>query len=464
MPDVIAPAAAPAAAPDPGGMLRRALDLRAAGDAQSAYRALVGLAAAEPDNAAAWYHLGQALHEAQKPLAAALAFRKSDQLRPGVCETMSNLGWSLRLAGDYEEATALLDRCVESFPEAALPHCLLAQMLTIRGGNDEAIDEAGTAVGMEDKPLHRLALAFALLGAERWAEGFAEFEARIPLRIPEFLGYPYPRWHGEPCRRLFVQAEQGLGDAIMMLRFIPEAAGRCVRLDLYVPRELLRLAAALCADQPSVFVSPLPSPMPAADVFCPMMSLPFALGLGDAEIIAAARPPYVTGIAARAIDADLPALKVGIVWGGNAAHESEPLRAVPLADLARLAEIEGVQLYSLQLGPQADDLGALGLFGIIRDLGPHLADLADTAEILAGLDLLICRDTAIAHLAGAMGTRCWLLVNQRAPEWRWGRAAASPWYPSLRLFRRHENDPSWRDLIENDIAPELRRLVAGEPA
>lgn len=151
-------------------------------------------------------------------------------------------------------------------------------------------------------------------------------------------------------------------------------------------------------------------------------------------------------------------MKIGIVWAGSPTHEQAHHRDCPLAYWLRLAEVPGVELHSLQIGDAAQQIGELAAWGIIRDRAPEITNMLDTARIIAGLDLVICVDTAVAHLAGAMGKSVWMLVNQRGRDFRWEHEGETTrWYGSMRLFRR-TLDEHWEDMMAR-VEAELRLRV-----
>jgi len=150
--------------------------------------------------------------------------------------------------------------------------------------------------------------------------------------------------------------------------------------------------------------------------------------------------------------------RVGIAWAGSPTHEQSHHRDCPLAYWLRLAEVPGVELHSLQVGEAAGQLTQLAAHGVVLDRGPELTNFLDTAKVIAGLDLVICVDTAVGHLAGAMGVPCWVLINQRGRDFRWGyEGEATGWYPSHRLVRR-SLDEDWAVVMAR-VEGDLRRLV-----
>jgi hypothetical protein len=249
-----------------------------------------------------------------------------------------------------------------------------------------------------------------------------------------------------------VCGEQGLGDQIMFARFIPRVAAIAGAVTVAVRPPLVDLFARhFAVIRPSDGTK---AALPPFDSWIPMGSLPGALGCRDAAALGA--PAYLTADPARArrwADAIEPGrLAVGLAWRGNPSFVRNQRRSPGLAALAPLRAVSGVRFYGVQVPsePDAPDW--------IDDLAPRIADFDDTAAILERLDLLITSDTAIAHLAGALGRPVWLLLS-RVADWRWGlEGEATPWYGAMRLFRQPALG-DWRSAVEA-VAAGLQRLAA----
>jgi ADP-heptose:LPS heptosyltransferase len=154
-------------------------------------------------------------------------------------------------------------------------------------------------------------------------------------------------------------------------------------------------------------------------------------------------------------------LRVGLVWSGSPRHTRDPQRSIPLSQLCALTEILGTTFYSLQKGPAAKDLLNMPIDMNLVDLSGYLNDFADTAAAIANLDLVITVDTAVAHLAGALGRPVWILLT-RNPDWRWLLAREdSPWYPTARLFRQ-DKASDWHSVIDR-VHTELQQLISAKP-
>jgi hypothetical protein len=289
-------------------------------------------------------------------------------------------------------------------------------------------------------------LATLLLTYGNFAEGWAEYAWRWRSRA--FMGGNAARslqsamtWDGSPLRgrKMLLHAEQGLGDTIQFGRYAAllkeQGAGKIL---LACAPELQALMRG-CRGVDEIVTA---TPFPPYDVGAFLVDLPRMLGMTSIEQIPAnvpyldCDPDLVARWEARmaAAEEQRPRLRVGIAWQGNPGHRSDRWRSVPLDLFAPLAELPGVRLVSLQKGAGREQLEKMPKLAL--DLGPELADLADTAAVIRGLDLVITVDTALAHLAGALAAPVWVAMAM-VTDWRWLlERADSPWYPSMRLFRQ----------------------------
>jgi hypothetical protein len=229
-----------------------------------------------------------------------------------------------------------------------------------------------------------------------------------------------------------VHAEQGLGDTLQFIRYLPDVVAAGGRVVVECESGLARLIAAIDGVEGIVLKG---APLPAHALHVPLLSLPRIAGTTLASLPAAV--PYLKTPEGARRPALAPAdgrRRVGIVWAGNPRHGKDRARSVALDHFAALARRDDVALYSLQVGARAAELAALD--APIGDLAPGLSDFADTAAALDALDLVITVDTAVAHLAGALARPVWTLLPV-APDWRWMlERDDSPWYPTMRLFRQ----------------------------
>ncbi len=428
-------------------MLEKALLAIKSNDHQGAYRDLVSCTETEGDNPVVWYHLGVALQGMKKWRAAAVAFARCNHLAPNDPQTLTNYAWNVHLSGRTEEALPLLERAIELAPDLALGHTDLAQVALMLGDRDRAIMEARKAVDLDQQnSIHKMSLAFALMMDGQYLEGFKYYTARFEFNMQEFLNYPYMRWNGDPVDTLFIVCEQGLGDSIQMMRYLPEVSKRCKKVVLYCQKELLTLFEAHVPD--NFELHPMPKPLPNADVWCGMMSLPVALGNGNPE------PPNYPYILPWKERKSRKGLHVGICWFGDPKHDLNHARSIPLSEFLTLAELPDVKIYSLQFGKASEDIAEIAAHGIITDLSPRCIGMMATADEIAKLDLVISIDTNTAHLSAAMGVPTWLLINRYGNDWRWGQEASeTPWYPSMVVYRKKigETWESLMDLVKHDL-------------
>ena len=388
-----------------------------------------------------WTALGRC-ERAMEDCRRALALRGDDP------DVLNTLGMALGRLERFAEARAAFEGALKTDPTFAQAHYNLANLLRNMGDCEGAIAAYDRAIEVEpDFADARWNRATACLLAGRLREGWADFGWRRRAHDGSTL-YPHrldgPRWDGSPLegRRLLVHYEQGYGDSIQFWRFLPHvrAAGS------YVLLEERPALTPLLRDETSVdqVIAAGPEPVPASeyDVHISLLDLPGLFGTTLGTI--PCEVPYVRPPRDRAerLRGRVPTegVRVGIVWAGSVRHENDRHRSCRLSWFLDLARVPGVRLVSLQKGPAEAELAGAETFGVVP-LGPHLHDFADTAAVIGQLDLVISVDTAVAHLAGAMGAPVWTLLPF-APDWRWLLDRRdSPWYPTMRLFRQ----PTWGD-------------------
>jgi hypothetical protein len=246
------------------------------------------------------------------------------------------------------------------------------------------------------------------------------------------------------------------------MRYVPAVAARAGRVLLRIERGMVRLAASLPSNP---VIVPPNATIPPFDVWCPLLSLPRIFGTRPHTI--PADVPYLHPRAALAARwqgrlADLPGLRVGLVWAGNEKHGNDFRRSIPFRMLAPILATAGVSFVSLQIGPRTADLATLPADTVI-DLAAEFRDFAETAGAVANLDLVIAVDTAVAHVAGAMGKPVWLMLPL-CPDWRWLLSCddGSPWYPTMRLYRQRTLG-DWAGVIAR-VAANLGKLAAAPPS
>lgn len=370
-------------------------------------------------------------------------------LRPDYPEATNNLGVSLDGLGRREQAVAAYRRAVAARPDYAEAWTNLGHALCGQG--------------------HLGQRAMLLLRQGRFAEGWLEYEWRLRTRQAGGTGASTgrPPWNGEPLegRTILLTPEQGFGDTIQFSRYAPMVAARDGRVLLGAPRPLVRLLRGLPGVAEVVAEG---EPVPAHALECPLLSLPRAFGTTLQTVPAvipclAAPPEALARWRERLPDGD--GFRVGVAWAGNPNQANDRRRSLPFEALAPLWAVDGVRWHSLQVGPRAADLTAAPA-GRIEDLAPELDDFAETAAAIARLDAVVTPDTAVAHLAGALGVPT-LVMLSFAADWRWVRGQDhSRWYPGMRLVRQ-DAGRRWEPVIATvasmlaDLARHCTRRVSG---
>jgi tetratricopeptide (TPR) repeat protein len=461
--------------------------LRTRGQLQEAighYERACGL---KPDFAEAWNNLGIAMTETRRYGEAIAAFERALVLRPDYPEALNNFGNALHESGASERAIDSFHRALSLAPEDAGAHNNLSIALHDLGRIDEAIAGYRRAVAL--KPDYAEAwnnLGSALADLCRIAEAVDCYRKALQLR-PEYPGASYnlsnalllrgelregfrlyenrwegtkdargarrkvpcPQWEGGPLegKSIFLHAEQGFGDTLQFVRYVSMVAARGARVVFECQPELKRLLASV----PGVAVLLARGEVvPACDLHSPLLSLPLAFGT-DLDCVPA-DVPYLHPVA-KDVEAgaarfpDDGTLRVGVAWRGEPKNRNDRRRSLSLPQLVGLRAIGSIRLYSLQLGAASDELAAADGLQELVDLTDGIRDFADTAALMEHLDLIITVDTAIAHLAGALGKPVWMLCRFDS-EWRWMlEREDSPWYPSMRIFRQ-QLPGDWRAAVE----------------
>ena len=398
---------------------------------------LVGQAIAAAPRVSGFHNsLGVAYRAIGRLDEAEASYRRALMLEPGFAEAIGNLGNVLHQRGDLVGAVACYRRALALDPRRAELHNNLGTALFDDG--DLTAAEACYRRALElnsDYPEAHYHLGLLRLQLGDYPAGWREHEWRWRMRnfATPPRGVTQPQWRGEwlDGARILLHVEQGFGDMLQFVRYVPLVAARGGTVVLEAPQAMLRLFANVGGVAELVERGPQP---PSCVWHCPLMSLPLAFHTTLATIPAAV--PYIAVEETRAAPwrARLDAggkPKVGLVLAGRKTWKTHYNRAVPAEALAALIGIPGIAFYSLQKDPPLTS-GSVA----ITDLAPEFGDFADTAAAIAALDLVVSVDTAVAHLAGALGKPVWIMLPRHA-DWRWlvGRAD-SPWYPTAWLFRQ----------------------------
>ena len=426
-------------------------------EAQRCYRAALSL---DPRYGIAHRNLGNILKNQGRFEEAIGAYEQALRIDPDDVDTLANLGLTLRDQGDLDAAFRILRQAEQLDPE----HTAVWNNLGLAFMDQGTLDEAERCFenALRRRPADALAhfnraSLWLLQGA--YEKGWPEYEFRWRRADSKPRDFTQPRWDGSslPGKTILIHTEQGLGDILQFIRYVPLVKQRVGSVLVQCPAIFMQLLR--CIPEIDRLVAD-GEPIPEFDVQVPLLSLP-CLFQTTLESIPA-RVPYLhadvdrTEFWRRELAAHV-GFRIGIVWQGSQVNH---LRAIGAAPLAALSAIPGVRLFSLQMGHAIEQLAHLPEGSRIMELGSRFdsTSLQDSAAVLANLDLLVTIDTAIAHLAGAMGIRVWTLLPFAA-DWRWLLDRNdSPWYPSMRLFRQGKSR-DWAEVIRR-VASELPALVA----
>ncbi|MBG9388902.1 tetratricopeptide repeat protein [Caenimonas aquaedulcis] len=408
----------------------------------------------EPGNAAAWSGRGNVLMDLGRAREALQSFERALALAGPAPETLVPCATALSRLGRHDEALQRIDEALRLRPGDRETLIVRGVVLTAMVRIPEAIAcaDEGLALHPGDADLHwNRAMGSLLLGD--YAAGWAHYESRWHAAAQGRKGRPpqfgRPWWTGGEdlsARSILLLSEQGLGDAIQFLRFVPLVAARAKSVLLRVPPSLAALASGLA---PNCRVVHDGQEIPAFDFVCPLMSLPHVLGITLANLPAAV--PYVTADEARVrewrerLDDGRGLLKVGVSWSGNASYNNDHHRSIPLQAF-RALEAAGCEFISLQPQVRESDAQALAQWTQLRRFDEEIGTFAETAALASALDLVVTVDTVFAHLAGALGRPVWVL-EAYAPDWRWMlEREDSPWYPTARLYRQ-PTEGDWTSVL-----------------
>jgi tetratricopeptide (TPR) repeat protein len=407
-----------------------------------------------PDRAIFHLHLGVLLAQCERTSEALAAFDTAVRLDPANAEPWHNRGAVLATQMRDEEAIIEFHRALALNANEAEVHNSLGASLFSLGRFDEAMSAFNAALQLE--PEHGMAhfnRAQCLLLRGDWRRGFEDWEWRWKRPGMRDRRTEQPAWHGDLCPEmtLLVYAEQGLGDTLLCLRFLSLVRKRVARLVVECQAPLVPLVKLVAGVDEVVAKG---EPLPQVDAQVALMTLP-AIFCARPEIVPGLAPPQFH-IPQPLLDqwhsrlAGREAFRVGLAWQGNSRFKRDALRSIPLREFAPLGKVGGIRWIALQQGPALEQAKAHPPFPIetLDEGDPDvLRPFLDSAAIIKQLDLVITSDTALAHLAGAMGAPVWIALPH-VPDWRWLMSGSHcPWYPSAQLFRqRQRND--WQFVFE----------------
>ena len=415
-----------------------------------AHACFVNAAAAAPENDGMHHELGMSWHRKNEPGQALNAFQQAAKLNPDHAGTSHNLGLCHQGLGQLQKAIEAFERALAIEPGHPLAGVELGSILL------DDLDLAGAEACLSDvigrhpdNAAARRNRAQLLLLQEQFKQGWIDFDYRFQTGTREH--YPVDTlWRGEPIgnKKLLVHFEQGLGDTVMFSRFLPQVQALCAELIFECQPTLINLLRQSFPNIESVAEGDAPGDF---DVHLPLLSLGERLGLDESNL--PGNHPYLVATG-RASLPDSGRLRVGLAWAGNPHHKKDATRSIAWEQFTTLTGLDDIDYICLQVGPRAEDCRGSGVIS----LGDQLSDCAATAAVIGQLDLVITVDTAVAHLAGALGKPTWVLVST-VPDWRWQlNRADSPWYPTVKLYRQRTGEEGWPSTLErvkHDLAKRL---------
>ena len=414
----------------------------------------------DPESADAHNNLGM-VHYAMGNIAEAEnCFHAVLRLRPNHPNATLNLGSIRQILNQVEEAESLFRRALTlgANPASTNSNLALSLMEQMRPQEAEACCREALAL-RPNYPEARANLALSLLAMGKLEEGWRQYESRWEIEAMSAAApvLSQPRWTGQQLNgeTVLLYAEQGFGDTLQFCRYASMVAAAGGKVVLVVPKSLKRLMTTLegvvrvlCDEDGTI---------PHFDYHCPLLSLPFGFGTTMATIPGPASYLHADPSSWADVLDELPGLKVGVVWAGKSrtaqphAVAIDKRRSMRLTDMMPLFSVPGCSFVSLQLGHPASQIQSLPEGTMLHDVSIRMnagagSDWADTAALITGLDLVITVDTAVAHLAGALGKPVWML-NRFDSCWRWFLDRDdTPWYPSMRLFRQTSRG-DWASVI-----------------
>lgn len=473
--------------------------LKALGMLQEAIGAYKQALALKPDYIEVYYNLANLLHEQGQSSEAIDNYKQAIKIKPDFFQAYSNLGIVLKDCNRIDEAIENFEQAIKLNPNAAEVYYNLANVLKDSGKNKEAIENYKQAIGINsdyaeaycnlglayketgryDDAIENYELAIrlkpdfvqahwnrslVLLVKGDFAQGFEEYQWRRNTEL-KVTAYPnrdkMPSWDGSSFvgKRLFIHYEQGFGDNLQFVRYLPMVKERGGTVIYEAKKPLIELLRNFDGIDELVEAAFDGRPAQKFDYHLPLLSLPkifnTTLETIPANVPYLSADPEKTEYWRQYLHRD-DAFKIGIVWAGKASHGNDANRSCSLQNFIPLTEIDGIQLYGLQKDHAEDQAKEMQ----VTNFGEQFENFADTAAMIENLDLVISVDTAVAHLAGAMAKPVWVILPF-VPEWRWMLDRQdNPWYPTMTLFRQQKQG-DWNDLFHR-LKEQLKMLVENQ--
>ncbi len=432
-------------------LFQSALQSLETSDPAAAIRNLRMLLGQDGDDPAIWFNLGRAYDMSIQLTEAELCYRQALVQKPDSAAIWCGLAYILLRCCKFAQAEVCLHKACLYAPESTEALLALNASLIAQNKTEETLQNSQKILLLKPGCSKTIFdISYAQLCQGNYLDGFANFESR--LLIEEHLIdpriYTQPRWDGSPLmgKSILVFGEQGMGDVLHFSRYLPLVAERGGEIIFEVPLLLISVFTGMPYVKQVLARSKIP---PQTDCYIQLMSLPYIFSTTIATIPDSI--PYLGADPAKVAlwRHNIPnnaEFRVGLVWRGNSSYRNDTTRSCPLEEFTPLADLRGVCFYSLQVGAGQNEVKSPPNGMQLVDLTKQIDDFSDTAALIANLDLVIGVDTAVIHLAGALGKPVWVLLSH-FPEWRWlVNENTSPWYPSMRLFRQ-EQVGDWRSAI-----------------
>lgn len=410
----------------------------------------------------AYTNLSAALYELGEFDEGLNSAHKAVQLKPDNPYTLNILGNLYKQTDHYQQAKRCFQQAIQLKPDFAEPYNNLGSTYLATRELDKALSHYNKALALlPDFVEARWSRSLLYLLTENFKEGWLDYEWRWKKKdfVKIKRRYTQPQWDGTPLpdKTILIYAEQGYGDTIHFIRYVPLVKQHVKNVIVEAHKPLIKLLSSCSGIDQLISLGTAP---PEFDLHIPLLSLPgiFQTDLNNIPD----NNPYLSIPKGLKTDTSLVSnvksrLKIGIVWAGNPDHKNDRNRCCPVSQFLKLQQIPEVTLFSLQKGPQKLDLHNINAQNEIVDLSHVINDFSDTAVIIKKLDLIITVDTAVAHLAGALNHPVWILLPY-VPEWRWFlKRDDSPWYPSMRLFRQTQHG-NWEGVF-NKVIRNLSPIV-----
>lgn len=427
-----------------------------------AFNNFMSAAYIDPTWGQAHYQVGNNLMDLQKHYAAIAAYRRALECKNEPLEEAriyANLGYALSTIGDLDESLEASTKATELDPLLPMPWANLSLVYQLLNRTEMAVSCAMKSHELDkDDPAYEVQLAFALMHNRQFADGLKYFEARFPYKLTKYLSMPFTKWRGERNKIVYVAADQGLGDSLSFARFVPEAARRCKHLFLGVQPEMISVLEWALTKHDNITIQPMGQNFPGYDHWTTFVSLPWAMGLSNEEIINCPHIDPRIGSGSRHWRVPDRALHIGIAWAGSELNLINHHRSIPLPLFLELQRCPGVQLYSLQMDDKKKELGDWGVTPVVRDLSGYITSVADTVGIMKNLDLVVSCESACAHIAALADVECWIPYSLLGKDFRIGITGEQAiWAPKTKYFLQ-ERRGEWGDVFAKMVTALRGRL------